>query len=605
MKLNVVVSVDGKENVQGISAVLERLPGAVAKYRAKFVNETGKAVKLDYFRFSGFEFSGAGADLRLYREGWTAVSAISTVRYGECDMRLDKDYMPFAVSEPSAYTWEKPNTFSAENVVVLNNRSTGNNLLAGFISSAHFYNRFQVELAENGLKTLDAYVLGDGRTVDPGAEIVSEELVLLPGKDGYGLLERFAELWAERMNARKWEHAPTGWCSWYYYFSKVTEDDVVENLEFFSKHKEDYPIEYFQIDDGYQRTPGDWLQPSERFPHGIAHTVKLIKDYGFKPGLWFAPFMVCSDSELYREHPEYLLKDADGNIIHPVKWRGTDAAFLDCTREDVLKFLRDLFSAVRSWGCAYIKLDFMMYESCITNAVYHDKYATRCEAYRRGMEAIREGIGDDALILGGTIIVGPSAGIVNACRYGSDITPYWRREHQLGKEAPAVPNVIRNLVLRRYMHWRMWVNDPDVIIARKVKNELTENEIILWLDAVYMVGGSLLLADRMPVLEEDRAALCRDMMQDVDALQDVRPEDFFEREVPRIWSGVRKRDGKTVLGLFNPDEEKSHLSVEVAKLAFPAGNSWKTMRGGQTVTAVNGVLEYDLEPHSSIVLIAE
>ena len=155
------------------------------------------------------------------------------------------------------------------------------------------------------------------------------------------------------------------------------------------------------------------------------------------------------------------------------------------------------------------------------------------------------------------------------------------------------------------MHWRMWVNDPDVIIARKVKNELTENEIILWLDAVYMVGGSLLLADRMPVLEEDRAALCRDMMQDVDALQDVRPEDFFEREVPRIWSGVRKRDGKTVLGLFNPDEEKIHLSVEVAKLAFPAGNSWKTMRGGQTVTAVNGVLGYDLEPHSSIVLIAE
>ena len=204
MKLNVVVSVDGKENVQGISAVLERLPGAVAKYRAKFVNETGKAVKLDYFRFSGFEFSGAGADLRLYREGWTAVSAISTVRYGECDMRLDKDYLPFAVSEPSAYTWEKPNTFSAENVVVLNNRSTGNNLLAGFISSAHFYNRFQVELAENGLKTLDAYVLGDGRMVDPGAEIVSEELVLLTGKDGYGLLERFAELWAERMNARKW-----------------------------------------------------------------------------------------------------------------------------------------------------------------------------------------------------------------------------------------------------------------------------------------------------------------------------------------------------------------------------------------------------------------
>ena len=603
MNIQVSVSCNGGKKI--FDARLERMPGAVMCYRARFTNTTDEKLKLDHFLFTGFEFAGKGPDIRVYREGWTAVSAIASRKFGECDLRLDKDYLPFAVSEPAAYTWETPNRFSAENATVLNNRETGDCLLVGFISSARFFNRFQIELDAEGLKSLDAYVLGDGRTVDPGEEIVSEEWILLQGKDGYGLLERYAELWAERMKARKWTHAVTGWCSWYYYFSKVTEKDIIENLEYFQEHKKEYPIEYFQIDDGYQRTPGDWLQPSAAFPYGIEHTIRLIKEHGFKPGLWFAPFMVCSDSELYREHSEFLLKDAGGHIIHPIKWRGTDAAFLDCTRKDVQDHLRTLFRAVRSWGCAYIKLDFMMYESCIKGAVYSDPYATRCEAYRRGMEAIREGIGEDALILGGTVILGPSAGLVNACRYSTDITPYWKRECDLGKEAPAVPNVIRNLILRRYMHWRMWVNDPDVHIARKDNNKLTENEVLLWTDALYMAGGSLLLADRMSTLEPERAMLCRSLMQESDALQDVRPEDFFEQEIPRIWSGIRKRDGKTAVAFFNPDDEKRHMRFEIAKSHFPAGNVWKTLRSGETVNAANGLLEYDLEPHSSVILIAD
>ena len=74
-------------------------------------------------------------------------------------------------------------------------------------------------------------------------EIVSEEFIVLEGNDGYPLLERYAELWAEAMHARKWDHIPTGWCSWYYYFSKITEQDVQENLEYLKAHKAEYPLE--------------------------------------------------------------------------------------------------------------------------------------------------------------------------------------------------------------------------------------------------------------------------------------------------------------------------------------------------------------------------
>ena len=222
------------------------------------------------------------------------------------------------------------------------------------------------------------------------------------------------------------------------------------------------------------------------------------------------------------------------------------------------------------------------------------------------MEAIREGIGEDAFILGATVILGPSAGLVNASRHGTDISPSWNRTgNTFLKEAITVPNVVRNLILRRYMHWRMWVSDPDVYIARKENNKMTENEVLLWTDALYMAGGSLLFSDRMPVLEPERAALCKSLIQDVDALQDVRPEDFFEREIPCVWSGIRKRDGKTVAAFFNLEDERRHMSFEIAKLHFPAGRSWKTLRSGETVTAPDGILEYELEAHSSVILIAD
>jgi len=585
------------------SVKAEQLPGSAVRFRASFTNNTGAKVKLNHFCFSGFEFAGKGADLRIYREGWTAVSAISTRKYGECDLRLDPDYMPFAVVDPKNYTWEKPNTFSAENVVVLKNTATGECMLAGFITTGRCYNRFQIVLNENGLETLNAYVYGDGREVDPGETFVSEEFILLNGPDGYGLLERYGALWGKSMHARKWDHIPTGWCSWYYYFDKVTEADVLENLEYLKAHRTEYPVEYFQIDDGYQKTPGDWTQPSPQFPHGIGHAVRMIRDYGFKPGLWFAPFMVCSDSELYKAHPEYLLRDKDGKILHPVKWRGEfDAAFLDCTRADVRQYLTNLFKEVRSWGCVYIKLDFMMYESCVTGAVYSDPKATRCEAFRLGMQAIRDGIGEDAFILGGTVILGPSIGIVNGSRYSSDITPYWRLPEQLGKEAPAVPNALRNIVLRRYMHWNLWVNDPDVHIARKDNNKLTEAEILLWTDALYFGGGSMLLADRFSTLAPERAALSKELIAEPDALQDVRPEDFFECEVPRVWSGIRKSDGTPMLGFFNTDDEETTIRFYIRNLHVPnAGLDWFNKRTGEKLFDWDGIMVLTLPAHSSAV----
>ena len=34
------------------------------------------------------------------------------------------------------------------------------------------------------------------------------------------------------MHARHSSDIPTGWCSWYYYYDRVSEKDIMENLLF-------------------------------------------------------------------------------------------------------------------------------------------------------------------------------------------------------------------------------------------------------------------------------------------------------------------------------------------------------------------------------------
>ena len=69
-----------------------------------------------------------------------------------------------------------------------------------------------------------------------------------------------------------------------------------------------------QLDHGWQRGDicGDWV-PNERFPHGLKWLSEQLRSrYGMKLGLWIAPTQVAVTSQLFREHPEWMLKGADG-----------------------------------------------------------------------------------------------------------------------------------------------------------------------------------------------------------------------------------------------------------------------------------------------------
>ena len=71
----------------------------------------------------------------------------------------------------------------------------------------------------------------------------------------------------------------------------------------------DLPVDVVQIDDGYQRGIGDWLDADPRFGD-LRAVVAAIRGEGRRAGIWLAPFLVGARSALAAAHPEWLLPEA-------------------------------------------------------------------------------------------------------------------------------------------------------------------------------------------------------------------------------------------------------------------------------------------------------
>lgn len=585
-----------------------REEGDFLLFRGAVRNHSGGPVRIGRFRWrgrreSGDLFSLPGERFRVYSEAWTMPAVAGSHRFGECDFPINPGYLRCAVSEPESYDSSTPNRFAADYMLMLNDRESGSTLLAGFVTSGAQTGRFGIELDGGGVAEFHADSCCDRSLLPDGARLESETLAFLSGNDDYRLASMFAARWGEAMGARIPAASPTGWCSWYYYFADVTEKDIIENVDFLRAHRGEYPLEYIQVDDGYQAACGDWLCTNDKFPHGLGFLADRIREAGFRPALWLAPFLVEERSRLVAEHPEWLVHNSSGDVIWAMEWRGCRAAVLDGTHPGAQAWLTALFRKLAELGFDYVKLDFLVYEASSADMVYYDGSATRAQALRRGMEAIRAGFGEERFILGCTALLGSVAGIVDAERISTDISPYWGREKDRPfLESIRVPNVCRNIINRTYLHNRLWANDPDVLVARDDSTELTRGEIELCTSALYLSGGLTLCGDRFSTLSAERAELVRFLLAERDPVREVRPLDRFERIVPAIWFGHRAADGAPVVGLFNFDEEPLRLDVALPE---PATGVFRDRWSGERFSADSGRFSATVPPHCCRLLFPE
>jgi alpha-galactosidase len=356
-----------------------------------------------------------------------------------------------------------------------------------------------------GLLALDP---GDGSPVrlwaapDPTREVPSLRLTAQdamaeisadgPVKEytGTGIQAVLAD-WAAGLGYPAPRPAPTVWCSWYEYFTAVTEDDVHENLR--AMDTLDLPVDVVQIDDGYQRALGDWLTLSGRF-RSRAGIADAIRARGRRAGIWTAPFLVDPSSELAAGHPDWLVASADGGFAHAGHNWGHDLRVLDTTHPEAAAYLTDVFRTLRAEGYDYFKVDFL-YAGAL-DGVRHDRTANPLTAYRSGIELIRAAIGPESYLLGCGAPILPSLGLFDAMRVSPDTAPHRRPEADDYSQPGQDPAEFTGAG-RQWQHGRLWVNDPDCLMARPAVETREQ-----WAAHVEATGGLMASSDRLLSLDE-------------------------------------------------------------------------------------------------------
>lgn len=119
-------------------------------------------------------------------------------------------------------------------------------------------------------------------------------------------------------------------------------------------------VERFVLDDGWfggrrddRRGLGDWWVSPDMWPGGLGPIVKHVKGHGMEFGLWFEPEMVNADSDLVRQHPDWVLGPRAG---HPREWRHQQV--LDLANPEAAAHIEKQVSAlVAELGIDFIKWD--------------------------------------------------------------------------------------------------------------------------------------------------------------------------------------------------------------------------------------------------------
>lgn len=474
-------------------------------------------------------------EVGFYSNGWQSWSP-SGWYGGNERMRISKlgRLQHPMIYNPGTPLPRKRGQFSSDMFAVIGDRMARSGFVIGFLSQVEQFGSIYADF--NNPRSLEMWANCDDLRLDAGKMICTDWAVFNPILlDHRDPLDKYLEAAARENQVRVPAESPVGWCSWYHFYTKLSEQDVRNNLQTILEQQETLPIQLVQIDDGFESQVGDWFSFKPEFPHGVAPLAEEITREGLTPGLWLAPFIVHPKSQLIQDHPEWMLRKKNGKLANAGFGWGKMCTALDLTVPDALTYACSVVrTASKEWNYPYLKLDFLY--AAVVDCVYHDATMTRAQVLRRGMEAIREAVGEEVTLLGCGAPLGSVLGLVEANRIGADVSGDWLPNFKgvsaFFKHEPAMPcarNSIRNILTRAALHQHWWINDPDCLLIRP-DTSLTLEEVRSLASVIALTGGSLLVSDDLPKLPAERLRIAEVLVPVIG--ERARVIDWFDEGMP-------------------------------------------------------------------------
>ena len=193
----------------------------------------------------------------------------------------------------------------------------------------------------------------------PNETFQTPEAILAYTSEGLNQLSQtFQKLYTTRLARGYWrdKERPILINNWEATYFDFTEEKLLS----IAKKAKELGIELFVLDDGWfgERTKetaglGDWYVNRNRLKNGISGLSRKIHDLGMMFGLWFEPEMVNKDSDLYRNHPDYIIETPKRHASH-----GRKQYVLDFSRKEVVDNIYEQLVKILDEGeIDYIKWD--------------------------------------------------------------------------------------------------------------------------------------------------------------------------------------------------------------------------------------------------------
>lgn len=405
-----------------------------------------------------------------------------------------------------------------------------------------------VEFCQNG--GISMYLLRQGQTLKKGESMTSDSFFITSCNGLNAALNKYADIVAENcgVSVKQERQEISGWCSWYYYGSGITEKCILENTEQLKTRK--IPVQYVQVDDGWSTNRGDWVE-NEKFPHGMKWLADKIKEAGYLPGIWVAPFTAEESSDFYREDNDLLVKGEDGKPIgYPT---------IDYSRQEACDYLYNLFHRLsHEWGYRYIKFDFAVF--AISSGKYSDPTFNGVKNYRKALEIIRSAVTEDTFLLACSSPMYAPIGLADGVRISKDIFERWT----------SVKEIAAHILHRNYLVKYIGV-DPDCALTRFAENEdgecfrlctrtAEENDVLLALIGVS--GGSVMISDKLSLLSDEQIEKFKYLLP-VNRKAGV-PVDIETTDVPSIVDCGIQQGIRTIV-FFNWEDYSQEMSFSLGE----------------------------------------
>ena len=211
-----------------------------------------------------------------------------------------------------------------------------------------------------------------------GETFQTPEAVLVYSDEGLNAMSQaFHSLFRSRLARGKFRDQPRPLLlnSWEGIYMDVEEQKVLE----MAQAAADLGLELFVLDDGWfkgrnndRSALGDWVCDSEKLPGGLKDLSEKVEAMGLQFGLWFEPEMVSLNSDLYRNHPEWVLHVPQRRMS-----AGRNQFVLDFSSPEVVDYIATAMETILDEAkISYIKWDM--------NRSLSEVYSSACSPDQQG-----------------------------------------------------------------------------------------------------------------------------------------------------------------------------------------------------------------------------